>query len=1003
MATEELAIVVSERGTQEVTRRIKAMADAGDQASGSYNKANDTFNQFNNTFNRFNQTVENGNRTYNKWDSSVRNSVNSHNKVNQTVDHSINSHNKFNQVIDNATKNYNKYDNRVNNSVNTTNRFRSALDQSTNVVNRHSQAIHNGDKYYIRMSNSARRLQNEIDRTSKGMLTLTKIVAAYYLVHNAGRQIIAVADSYTLLQNRIRTVTKDQNQLMAVTEQLVGVADRTRTSLADTASVYSRTAASARVLGKSQKDVISFTESLQQAVQLSGAAPGETGPALIQFAQAMSSNRLSGDELRSILEQAPVIGDVIVDYLNKLGTFGFVTRSGLKELGKQGKLTSKIMFDAFVDQADEIQARFDRLVPTIGQSMVRLKNVLDITIGKFAEGPSRSFAALTDLIVKNTDTIINCMEAIGYAISIYVSARAVAAAGHIALLIATNPWLAFGVAVAGATSLLFAFSDKIIIASNGTVTLQDAFVAAGRIAERSWSSWIDDIIKKLGLLESKNKEMSWMERIGEEFAAGVEGRQAYTEVSTAATRYRRAFGEDFSQFVVPLNEAERSLNAPAGSMYGGTREDREMANESLKGIIKAIENKLEMVNAIPTRTVAMETEKIAAQNQLQALLTRANKAQGNFSLLERPDKVDLPVKEKKEKGYSWQDALDAMEDRHYQEWQQENILKSKEAELKVTKDLAGWDKMILDIHQKMKEAGKKDQIDEDLINSRRKLFEEQSRYNNALEQGKKIGEEVSKALDEQAKKQHALDLQKRVEEFDQQFLDLENSDNFGVQYRMALSGMVKDTENAAKKMAETFASIFGPGGTFVTGVADSFASAILHANNFGDVLQKTLTAVRDQILHQFISTGIQIGLNALVSSVTPGGAIAGGAFGGITRATPFATGGYTGNFGRSEVAGVVHGQEYVMSAAATERIGVQNLERMNNGAPSGSSPISVNVHDYGGNQIEIQQLSPGQIDIMIKQGIKDHAPTIIAGDINNPNGKTSKALAGNFNSGRRRT
>lgn len=54
-------------------------------------------------------------------------------------------------------------------------------------------------------------------------------------------------------------------------------------------------------------------------------------------------------------------------------------------------------------------------------------------------------------------------------------------------------------------------------------------------------------------------------------------------------------------------------------------------------------------------------------------------------------------------------------------------------------------------------------------------------------------------------------------------------------------------------------------------------------------------------------------------------------------ANGFAGGGYTGNFGVGQVAGVVHGQEFVMNAAATARWRPQ-FEAMNRGyAPSGNS------------------------------------------------------------------
>lgn len=58
----------------------------------------------------------------------------------------------------------------------------------------------------------------------------------------------------------------------------------------------------------------------------------------------------------------------------------------------------------------------------------------------------------------------------------------------------------------------------------------------------------------------------------------------------------------------------------------------------------------------------------------------------------------------------------------------------------------------------------------------------------------------------------------------------------------------------------------------------------------------------------------------------------------------FATGGYTGNMGINQVAGVVHGQEYVLNAKATKRIGVGNLERLNRGDGIGGHVNNINVH-----------------------------------------------------------
>ncbi|MEZ7502288.1 phage tail tape measure protein [Psychrobacter sp. Arc29] len=65
----------------------------------------------------------------------------------------------------------------------------------------------------------------------------------------------------------------------------------------------------------------------------------------------------------------------------------------------------------------------------------------------------------------------------------------------------------------------------------------------------------------------------------------------------------------------------------------------------------------------------------------------------------------------------------------------------------------------------------------------------------------------------------------------------------------------------------------------------------------------------------------------------------------------FKAGGYTGNMGVNQIAGAVHGQEYVFDAQATKRIGVDNLNAMRSGkAPVSGGDININVNvDAKGN------------------------------------------------------
>lgn len=64
----------------------------------------------------------------------------------------------------------------------------------------------------------------------------------------------------------------------------------------------------------------------------------------------------------------------------------------------------------------------------------------------------------------------------------------------------------------------------------------------------------------------------------------------------------------------------------------------------------------------------------------------------------------------------------------------------------------------------------------------------------------------------------------------------------------------------------------------------------------------------------------------------------------------FSSGGYTGHMGRGDVAGVVHGQEYVLNAAATKRVGVDTLNAINSSGSlertvsSSGQPVTIQVY-----------------------------------------------------------
>lgn len=129
------------------------------------------------------------------------------------------------------------------------------------------------------------------------------------------------------------------------------------------------------------------------------------------------------------------------------------------------------------------------------------------------------------------------------------------------------------------------------------------------------------------------------------------------------------------------------------------------------------------------------------------------------------------------------------------------------------------------------------------------------------------------------------------------------------------------------------------------------------------------------------------------------GAIAQGAklMGAIKSVVPkgFKSGGYTGSIGANNIAGVVHGNEYVFDAQSTKAIGVENLERIRRGKGTGEVNITVNNHSSA--KVETETDNQGNIIMTIRDEVKRSWS-----NLQNPNSHESKMLGRNVQAPRRR-
>ncbi len=192
-------------------------------------------------------------------------------------------------------------------------------------------------------------------------------VAASLGITMGAREALALSDSYTNLQNRMRQVAGTQGELNTLMARVGQIANTTRSDITTTGESYVRLMQATKSLGMTQERGLKITETLSMALQSSGASASEASAGTLQLMQAMSAGALQGDEFRSIAENIPVLMDVLSKQLG-------VTRGELKKMGAEGKITTEIMVKALEAFGPDAKKTFESSEETFGQFTTKMKN-----------------------------------------------------------------------------------------------------------------------------------------------------------------------------------------------------------------------------------------------------------------------------------------------------------------------------------------------------------------------------------------------------------------------------------------------------------------------------------------------------------------------------------------------------------------------------------------------------------------------------------------------------
>jgi tape measure domain-containing protein len=231
---------------------------------------------------------------------------------------------------------------------------------------------------------------------SAGWKTLAGTIGAISFAA-IGREVIAVADQYTLLESRLKLVTTGAENLAFIQQSLYDISLRTHQAQSNTVELYTRLARSTKQLGTSQTELLTMTELINQALIVSGANSVEAGAALMQMGQGLGAGALRGQELNSVLEQTPRIAQAIAEGMG-------VAVGDLKKLGEEGKITSEVVVKALLSQKEAIQREYSQMTTTVSQAMTDLGTVVKNIIAE-ANSSSQATAGIVTEIQNLASTI----------------------------------------------------------------------------------------------------------------------------------------------------------------------------------------------------------------------------------------------------------------------------------------------------------------------------------------------------------------------------------------------------------------------------------------------------------------------------------------------------------------------------------------------------------------------------------------------------------------------
>jgi tape measure domain-containing protein len=239
-------------------------------------------------------------------------------------------------------------------------------------------------------------LSGAIERLTGFRLGLAAVGASIFALASAGNRAAEV-------RSKLAPLYETQEEVNREFSRTARIARDARVALEPVVDLYSRLTLTGRDMNLSQPMIEATTRAASLGARLSGGSSQAQAAGLTQLAQGIGSNKLGGEELKSILENTPRVAKALADGLSNTENFGQVTIGTLRQLGAEGELTAERVSRALGRSLKDLEEEARRVGPTWQSSTAAFNTELTMTVSKIdqALGLTRLLATGLTFVADN--------------------------------------------------------------------------------------------------------------------------------------------------------------------------------------------------------------------------------------------------------------------------------------------------------------------------------------------------------------------------------------------------------------------------------------------------------------------------------------------------------------------------------------------------------------------------------------------------------------------------